>query len=105
MIRYFEEKFTKINYKVNNGLVAELDLSCTSNFGWNLLKNLPEFIGVLKYLKKLDLKINGIAKIPTSIGFLSDLKYLDLSNNVIKSLPGSIGSLKSLESLYLRYNN
>ena len=107
VIKYFEERFSKISYLIRNGYVIELDLSCISSnvFGWNILKNLPEFISVLKYLRKLDLKINRIGVLPTSIGSLSSLKYLDLSNNVIKRLPESIGYLNLLEFLYLRYNN
>ena len=107
VIKYFEERFSKISYLIQAGYVIELDLSCISSnvFGWNLLKNLPGFISVLKYLRKLDLKINRIAVLPTSMGSLSSLKYFDLSNNVIKHLPESIGNLHLLEFLYLRYNN
>ncbi|MFX1315845.1 MAG: HEAT repeat domain-containing protein, partial [Promethearchaeota archaeon] len=107
VIEYFEEKFSNINYQVEEGLVTELDLSGISSnlFGRNILRNLPEFINILKYLKKLDLKINRIAQLPKSIGELTFLKYLDLSNNNLKTLPESVGLLNSLESLYLRYNN
>ena len=107
IIKYFEEKFSNLNYIINNGYVIELDLSCISSniFGLYVLKSLPEFISVLKHLKKLDLKINRISTLPPSMGDIHSLKYLDLSNNVIKRLPQSIGYLNFLEFLYLRYNN
>ena len=104
---YFEKKFMRFGFKLTNALVIELDLSCVSThfFGWNLLRTLPEFIGNLRYLEKLILKINRISNIPNSIGNFIYLKYLDLSNNSINILPESIGNLNSLKSLYLRYND
>ncbi|TFG26525.1 MAG: hypothetical protein EU532_09595 [Promethearchaeota archaeon] len=107
VVKYFEDKFSNLSYVIHNGYVIELDLSCISSniFGLYVLKNLPEFISVLKHLRKLDLKINRITTLPKSIGDTSSLKYLDLSNNIIKRLPHSIGSLRFLEFLYLRYNN
>ena len=107
VIKYFEDKFSRLNFKVERGLVTELDLSCISNnvFGISILKNLPDFIIILRKLRKLDLKINRISTLPKTIGELPNLKYLDLSNNIIKSLPEKIGQLKNLEHLYLRYNN
>ena len=107
IINYFEELSKEINYQVENGLVTELNLSFISKnvFGWKILKNLNRFINILKYLKKLELRDNGIATVTKSITSLNSLKFLDLSHNVINRLPESIGSLKSLEYLYLRYNN
>ncbi|TFG06687.1 MAG: hypothetical protein EU539_06985 [Promethearchaeota archaeon] len=107
VIKYFIKKFSRINFKVEKGFVMELDLSCISSnlLGLKILKNLPEFISVLRCLTKLDLKINRITTLPTSIGSFYNLKYLDLSNNKLKTLPNSFGSLNSLQHLYLRYNN
>ena len=107
VVKYFEDRFSRIYYKIREGFVTELDLSSISSnvFGWNILKRLPEFISVLQKLTKIDLKINRISTLPYSLGYIVSLKYLDLSNNIIKRLPTSIGMLISLEYLYLRYNN
>ena len=72
IITYFEKKFMRFGFKLTKALVTELDLSCVSThlFGWNLLRALPEFIGFLRYLEKLVLKINRISNIPNSIGCL-----------------------------------
>lgn len=106
LIKYFKKEFDSINYSLNEGLVISLDLSgiSTNVFGWKILRKLPEFIATLKFLQKLDLKINRIAKLPSSIGNLDSLTYLDISNNNLKSLPESFGSLKSLKYLDLKYN-
>lgn len=106
VIKHFKNEFKDIDFRVEDGLVISLDLSgiSTQVFGWKILRKLPEFIGVLKYLRKLDLKINRIAKLPKSIGNLDYLRYLDLSNNNLKKLPESICLLSSLEFLNLKYN-
>ncbi len=107
IITYFKEILKKINFKVEKGLVTELNLSFIRDnvFGWKILKNLTNFINTLKYLKRLELRNNRIAKFPNSIVSLYSLKYLDISHNIIIQLPESIGSLESLEYLCLRYNN
>jgi Leucine-rich repeat (LRR) protein len=106
LIKYFNKEFNEISYDLYDGLVTSLDLSgiSTNVFGWKILRKLPEFITALKYIKKLDLKINRIAKLPKKIGDLEDLTYLDLSNNNLRSLPESFGFLKSLKFLNLKYN-
>lgn len=102
-----ELKFNRIDFNLRNGLLIELDLSNVSSHisRSNILKSLPNFIGELTHLKKLDLKINRLSTLPESICSLSSLKFIDLSYNKIKYLPKSIGSLKSLKTLYLRYND
>ena len=104
---YLEKKYARVNYKLKNNLIIELDLSCVGNhvFNFSILRNVPDFISDLNTLKKLDLKINRLTTIPPSIQSLSLLSYLDLSYNKIKYLPKSIGSLISLKGFYLRHNN
>ena len=72
LLNYFTEEFNDISYSLNDGLITSLDLSGISThvFGWKLLRKLPEFITTLKFIKKLDLKINRIAKLPKKIGNL-----------------------------------
>ena len=102
-----EQKFNRIDFKLNHGLLIKLDLSNVSSHisRSNILKSLPNYLGELAHLKKLDLKINRLSTLPESISSLSSLEFIDLSYNKIKYLPNSIGSLRSLKSLYLRYND
>ncbi|MFX1437551.1 MAG: leucine-rich repeat domain-containing protein [Promethearchaeota archaeon] len=106
LIKHFRNEFKDISYSLDEGLVSSIDLSgiSTNVFGWKILRKLPEFITTFKYIKKLDLKINRIAKLPKNLSKLINLTYLDLSNNNLRSLPESFGSLSSLEYLYLKYN-
>ncbi len=68
------------------------------------LKNLPSTIGNLINMKELILDRNEILTLPDSIGNLINLNSLDLSENKIISLPDSIGNLINLNSLELRKN-
>ncbi|XVF62330.1 hypothetical protein PTKIN_Ptkin08bG0208400 [Pterospermum kingtungense] len=65
---------------------------------------LPDSIGKLSSLIKLDLSDNRIVALPNTIGCLSSLKKLDLHSNRIAQLPESIGDLLSLVSLDLSAN-
>jgi len=107
IIKKFIEKFQQLNYKVKDAYVEELDFSCIGHniFNWNIIDKIPTYIGFLKRLKKLDLKVNKIKKIPDSIGKLISLKELDLSNNQIQVIPESISAMGSLNVLNLRHNN
>ncbi|KAK9910466.1 hypothetical protein M0R45_034426 [Rubus argutus] len=66
----------------------------------------PESIGKLSCLEKLDLSQNGLSgMIPESIGQLSSLEELHLYGNQLSGMiPESIGHLSSLEDLYLSEN-
>ncbi|VXD15923.1 T9SS type A sorting domain-containing protein [Marinoscillum sp. 108] len=74
-----------------SGRVTELQLS-----GNNLGGSLPDEIGDLDQLQRLNLNINGITgAVPESIGNLINLEVLGLTNP-ISSLPESLGELNSL---------
>ncbi|TFG00712.1 MAG: hypothetical protein EU541_01520 [Promethearchaeota archaeon] len=105
VIRFLENKFGKLRYSLKLGKVIRLDLSNANShvFNYKILK-LPDFIGVLKDLTKLDLRFNRIKSIPNSIKNLTSIKYLDLSYNKIKKLPTDINSLQLLEYLNLKSN-
>ena len=107
IIKFFIEKFKRITYKIEKGYITELDFSCIGHniFNWNIIKEIPDFIGFLTHLSKLDLKINKIKKVPNSIGKLNMLNNLDLSNNIIQILPEAISLMISLKSLNLRHND
>ena len=67
------------------------------------LTTLPESIGKLRNLKKLDLSVNYIETLPNSIGQLHYLQELDLSSCHIYELPESICQLENLQYLCLAY--
>jgi len=107
IIKFFIEKFKRKTYKIEKGYITELDFSCIGHniFNWNIIKEVPDFIGFLNHLSKLDLKINKIKKVPNSIGKLNLLNDLDLSNNQIQILPEAISLMRSLRKLNLRHND
>ncbi|XP_057809351.1 plant intracellular Ras-group-related LRR protein 4-like isoform X2 [Salvia miltiorrhiza] len=65
---------------------------------------LPDSIGKLSTLIKLDLSENAITMLPAAIGGLSSLKTLDLHGNRLEELPEAIGDLLHLLHLDLRGN-
>lgn len=69
------------------------------------LEELPESIGDLKSLEILDLSLNNLTTIPYSIKNLSSLKELDLKYNRLNILPEIFGKLNSLEKLDLSHND
>lgn len=77
------------------------------------LTELPESIGQLKQLRKLDLgryysknesENNQLTALPDSIGQLTQLTSLNLSGNQLTALPDSLGQLTQLTSLDLSSN-
>ncbi|XP_042040442.1 plant intracellular Ras-group-related LRR protein 4-like [Salvia splendens] len=65
---------------------------------------IPDSLGKLSALMKLDLSENAIMMVPGAIGGLSSLKTLDLHGNKLQELPESIGDLLRLLLLDLRGN-
>ena len=60
---------------------------------------LPEQIGELHNLEELDVSLTGISKLPDSIGNLSCLKKLNLGGTRLAHLPEGVGELHNLEEL------
>lgn len=96
------QNFYTIYYKVENGLVMELDLS---DLGWNVnvwrqkyaekVEELSEIVGLmnLKHLRTLDLSNNRISNIKDLIK-LKNLTHLNISNNKL-----NIDNLKYFEKM------
>jgi hypothetical protein len=69
------------------------------------LKNLPEEIGNLSSLNKLNLRHSDITSLPTYIGKLQNLKEIDLSRTgKLKNLPEEIGNLSNLNKFELCFS-
>ena len=91
------------------------------------LSELPEAIGLLQRLTRIDLRCNGLRRLPNSLGqlhrlevltsmnneleslpdvlhHLQKLRYLDLRNNRLRTVPPSLGALRQLRTLILRDN-
>lgn len=83
---------------VENGHIIRLGLA---NCG---LKSVPESIGNLTSLKKLNLDNNYLIKIPESIGFLKVLEILRVRKNYLRGLPNSIMNLYKLKGLDISNN-
>jgi Leucine-rich repeat (LRR) protein len=66
--------------------------------------HLPEQIGKLTSLIRLELFNTGLVAIPDSIDNLSLLEQLYLSNNNLTSLPTTMANLQSLTNVYLNNN-
>lgn len=71
---------------------------------YNNLELIPDSIGSLSALRKLDVSGNALESIPSTVGSLCELEELDVSLNLIHSLPDSIGLLLNLGKLFLSHN-
>lgn len=67
----------------------------------NKLTSLPELLGDLKQLQTLYVFNNQLTALPETIGRLSHLRLLDVTGNQLTSLPDSIGDLSNLHTLKL----
>lgn len=66
------------------------------------LQTFPRILWQCVFLEELDLSHNQLEKLPEEIGHLHNLKKLNLSSNAsLKALPSSLGKLKKLEKLNL----
>ncbi len=77
------------------------DLDLSSNYS---IPALPNDLGRLTALKKLDLGYGGLAELPSQIGALRSLEYLDLKYNSLTTLPPGLGRLDRLTHLDLANN-
>lgn len=69
------------------------------------LKQIPQFVGQLKYLQELSIEDDSISQIPENIKNLKRLRRLTLKSDKLMSIPEEIGCLSNLEHLYIRGDN
>ena len=86
--------------------IGELTSLERLNLGTNLeLTALPESLGQLTRLEWLNLRMNrALTKLPESFGQLGALRCVHLEDCRLTELPESVGQLRSLQFLYLQYN-
>lgn len=107
---YYKWKFIKENLGLTNSFSKLIDLDFYINsikqysYKPSLISTIPESIGSLIYLKKLNLSKNGLESIPYSLKKLIWLQELDLSYNNLQEFPKMLTSINSLEKLNLKHN-
>ncbi len=87
------------------GVLVELSSGPNEYFSFGYeLRELPDSIGDLGQLTKLDLSSNKLIGLPESIGFLARLEVLRLARNQLLELPERIWGLGALRELVLSEN-
>ena len=71
----------------------------------NRLEALPDNMGELHTLIKLDVSTNCLRQLPASMGRLKRIQRIDAANNLLIRVPPSMGRLKSIKELNLKYNS
>ena len=71
----------------------------------NYLRSLPEDLGSLSRLARLDCTTNELSELPASTAKLSQLVFLSLQSNRFERLPPLVGRLTSLQRLMLGNNS
>jgi internalin A len=84
--------------------LGELTHLTRLDVGNNLLTSLPESLGKLEHLERLDVAQNLLTSLPESLVRLGQLRELYVSANQLKALPASIGDLRYLNKLMARHN-
>jgi len=80
------------------------NLTALEELGLSALDRLPDFIGELKNLTRLDISHNKLEVLPDFIGNLKKLKTLNLHSTWIMELPVWVGNLKNLVELDITNN-
>lgn len=70
----------------------------------NRIKEIPDEIGQIKRLAKLNLENNCVSKISDELANLNRLKYLNLENNNLTKLPEKVASMEQLNVLEISGN-
>ena len=71
----------------------------------NRLDVIPDAIGDLQSLTKLDISTNALRFLPASMGAFKKMQRIDCANNLLARVPPSMWHLKNLKEFNLRYNS
>ncbi|XP_047348231.1 leucine-rich repeat protein soc-2-like isoform X2 [Vespa velutina] len=99
-ILYIQNIYNSSNKLLPNKLTNLIKLDLSDNY----LKDLPDYLDLLKNLQHLILNNNQLSCLPSVIGNLEKLVSLKVHNNNIKEIPENIGNLSNLEDLDLSSN-
>jgi Leucine-rich repeat (LRR) protein len=108
---YFNWKYVKFNSDILKSFLKlqdiEVYLNSLRKYSQNdvLLQSVPESIGTLSSLEKLNLRRNGLETLPNSFKNLTLLKELDLSYNRLEEIPEYIYTFNNLETVNIKHNN
>ena len=67
----------------------------------NRLCTLPESIGHLERLERLDLRFNRIQRLPASMARLTSLTIINLADNELSEIPDWVHRLPALRSFFI----
>ena len=84
--------------------LGHLDTLTRLDLNGNQLTTLPEWLGHLTRLTTLNLNGNQLTRLPDSLGYLTRLTTLNLNGNQLTRLPDSLGHLAHLTALDLSGN-
>jgi Leucine-rich repeat (LRR) protein len=101
LLRIMESKIEELPDEI--GELTSLD---KLDFSFNPLCKIPAAIGKLKQLKILRLSGNGsyLTNLPDEIGQMEGLEELLVGQNALKNIPATIGNLKNLRVLFINSN-
>jgi len=77
---------------------------CNGGMTRNKISSIPEEIRDLKCLKTLEMNDNNITTLPDWLGELTEVERLDFQSNKLNRIPDSITNLTKLRTLDVRYN-
>ncbi|KAI4497551.1 hypothetical protein M0802_007321 [Mischocyttarus mexicanus] len=83
---------------------VDIESGSLDHYSPKYLRDLPEYLYLLKNLQHLVLNNNEFSCLPNVIGDLKELIFLKVRNNNLKEVPENIGNLLNLEDLDLSFN-
>ncbi len=102
--RVLTVNLSKLNLNKLPDSIGQLTSLTKLDLNGNQLSVLPDSIGNLKNLTELNLQNHQLSDLPDSIGYLAKLTFLNLSRNKITSIPYTIDYLVNLSTLNLSNN-
>lgn len=86
------------------GLGKQLPMLSALLVNTNSIRTLPDSVGELRALERLNARFNVLGALPATIGLLGQLLSLDVSNNELVELPEALGQLPLLHTLDVHEN-
>lgn len=100
----FKECTPETTYTNLGTALREIGNVCALVLENQSLTSLPEDIGYLMKMQRLDVSGNQLTALPDTVGFLTQLKTLDVSNNQLTVLPDGVGFMTKMQDLDVSNN-